>query len=363
MNAHAEQLAVLGDLGYNEREARFLYLVAIHSGYFTLGQFLDFTHTAKGWAVHQFTTKSIRLGHLRAAVYGHRTAVFNLFSRKVYGALDRDNLRNRRRLSNELIRMRLLILDFVLAHPELEYLETECDKVTHFRDRMGVPEGLIPGRVYKGINHNSTTKRCLVDRFPVFLSRNPDRAIEAHVPVFVYCDSGTRGLLHYITHLRSYEDFLRRLPGFQFIYAAPSAAKFARAERFFRSLFEDRGENSAQSVARYFRHRKLWEENKHSLLTRADRDLLRFGRERYGDRFYESAYRKWVDAGSDDEALDALLGTHRSDPKWVFRTHLLPRDYDIFAEQSGLKDRTNSSRDRSASRSATYPEGERAKNF
>ena len=93
-----EHLAALIDLGYNEQESRFLYLVATHSGYFTLRQFLDYTGTSKGWNVHQFTSKSIRLGHVRAATCGYRTSVFNLYSRKVYGALDRDNLRNRRRL-------------------------------------------------------------------------------------------------------------------------------------------------------------------------------------------------------------------------------------------------------------------------
>src|SRR6266853_6918976 len=119
-----EHLAALIDLGYNEQESRFLYLVATHSCYFTVHQFLDYTGTSKGWNVHQFTSKSIRLGHVRAATCGYRTSLFNLFSRKVYGALDRDNLRNRRRLSSELIRTRLLILDFVLAHPCLD-LETE----------------------------------------------------------------------------------------------------------------------------------------------------------------------------------------------------------------------------------------------
>ena len=151
-----EHIEALIDLGYNEQESRFLYLVATHSGYFTLRQFLEYTGTAKGRNVHDFTSKSIRLEHVRAATCGYRTSVFNLFSRKVYGALDRDNLRNRRRLSSELIRTRLLILDFVLAHPGLEFLETEADKVAYFRE-LAVPEALIPGRVYKGIDPNSTT--------------------------------------------------------------------------------------------------------------------------------------------------------------------------------------------------------------
>src|ERR1700687_5844263 len=183
-----EHIEALIDLGYNEQESGFLYLVATHSGYFTLRQFLDYTGTPKGWNVHQFTTRSIRLGHVRAVTCRYRTSVFNLYSRKVYGALDRDNLRNRRRLSSELIQTRLLILDSVLAHPGLEYLDTEAEKVAYFRD-LAVPEALIPGRVYKGIDPNSTTKRCFVDRFPVFLSAEPDCPPGERTPNFVYCDS------------------------------------------------------------------------------------------------------------------------------------------------------------------------------
>jgi hypothetical protein len=75
--------------------------------YFTLQQYLHYTGSKKGWSVHQFTSKSARLGHLRSMTCAHGTALYNLYSRRVYGALDRDNLRNRRRLSSELIRTRL----------------------------------------------------------------------------------------------------------------------------------------------------------------------------------------------------------------------------------------------------------------
>jgi hypothetical protein len=334
-----EHIEALIDLGYNERESRFLYLVATHSGYFTLRQFLDYTGTSKGWNVHQFTSKSIRLCHVRAVTCGYRTSVFNLYSRKIYGALDRDNLRNRRRLSSELIRTRLLILDFVLGHPSVEYLETEDEKVAYFRD-LAVPEALIPGRVYKGIDTKSTTKRCFVDRFPVFFSAESDCPPRDLIPTFVYCDSARRSLFHYITHLRHHEHFLRRLPGFQFVYAAPSPVKFQRAEQVFHSTFEENSTANVRSLARYFRIRRLWDTNKYSLLTRADRDLLRYGNQRYRDEFLESVYRKWVAGATEEKALEALLGANQTAPKWRFRTYLLPRDYDIFASESGVHRRT-----------------------
>ena len=48
MNIPPEHLAALRNLGYTDTEARFLYLVATHSGYFTQRQYLDFTSTDPG---------------------------------------------------------------------------------------------------------------------------------------------------------------------------------------------------------------------------------------------------------------------------------------------------------------------------
>jgi hypothetical protein len=202
-----------------------------------------------------------------------------------------------------------------------------------------------------------------VDRFPVFFSAESDCPPRELTPTFVYCDSANRGLFHYITHLRYYEHFLRRLSAFCFVYAAPSTVKFHRAEQFFRSTFEENSAANVRSVARYFRVRRLWDENKQSLLTRADRDLLRYGNQRYRDEFSQSVYRKWAAGGTEEQALEALLGAHQTAPKWRFRTHLLPRDYDIFGIESGMDRRTRTAKDRSAPGSAPRSDEEKPKHF
>ena len=132
MNISGEYLRRLQSMEYNNSEARFLYLVATHSGHFTARQFLAFTGQQKGSMLDRFIAHVLDSRHARAIQYGRNTRVFNLFSRQIYGALDKDNLRNRRRLSDELIHTRLLILDFVLAQPDLDYLETESHKLGYF---------------------------------------------------------------------------------------------------------------------------------------------------------------------------------------------------------------------------------------
>jgi site-specific recombinase XerD len=48
MSISPAQLAPLRSFGYTEVESSFLYLVATHSGYFTVRQFLDFAHAKSG---------------------------------------------------------------------------------------------------------------------------------------------------------------------------------------------------------------------------------------------------------------------------------------------------------------------------
>ena len=81
------------EFGYTESEARFLCIVAVHSGYFTLGQFRAFTGTAYGKRPTSFAQKVLKRGHATIRDYMRRGSIFHLFSRTIYGQIDKDNLR------------------------------------------------------------------------------------------------------------------------------------------------------------------------------------------------------------------------------------------------------------------------------
>ena len=127
--AHIERIQ---ELGYTEPEARFLYIVAVFSGYFTLRQFRVFTVSSYGKRPTSFAQKLIAQGHATARTHLRRGAIFHLFSRTVYDRMDKDNLRNRKRHSFDFIRTRLVLLDFILANQDLTFFETEQDKVSFF---------------------------------------------------------------------------------------------------------------------------------------------------------------------------------------------------------------------------------------
>lgn len=340
MNIRPDDLAAIQGFGYTETEARFLYLVATHSGYFIERQFLAFTEKAKGWCVHRLATKILSRRHARRAEYGKQTRVFNLYARRLYGAIDKENLRNRRRQSNELIHTRLLILDFVLAHPDEAYLETEVDKVAYFYETLGLPLPVLPGRIYRGLKSTGNTKRYFVDRFPVFIPRPANALSLPPAVTFAYCDAAGQSLLSYISHLRNYEKFLRRLPAFNFIYASPDPKKFTRARSFFERMFSDSGRVDGHRLRGYFELRMLWDGPKSGELTRADRDFLRDGLERYHGEPFESAYQKWSTTGLSMEEVKVLLGTRERQPERRFDTCVLPDHYEIFHRDGGADYRT-----------------------
>ena len=139
MKMSAEQIERIKGLGYTESEARFLYIVAVHSGYFTLRQFCTFTHAARGKRSFLFGRKLLQCEHASMRDFPSLGPVFHLFSRTIYGQMEKDNLRNRRRHSFEFIRTRLLLLDFILANQILAYFETEQDKVKFFAKQWVCP--------------------------------------------------------------------------------------------------------------------------------------------------------------------------------------------------------------------------------
>src|ERR1700687_3649262 len=148
MNFPESSLANLSSLGYTEDEARFLYLVATHSGYFSMRQFFQFTGTKSGDKSMTFSQKLHAKGHATARSFLRTGLMYHLFSRIVYRPIGRENLRNRRAHSLEHIRTRLVALDFILAHQQYEYLETEADKLDYFCQQLGIQKELLPTKRY-----------------------------------------------------------------------------------------------------------------------------------------------------------------------------------------------------------------------
>jgi len=292
MKMPQEQVERIKELGYTEAEARFLYIVAVHSGYFTLGQFRAFTKTAYGKRPTSFAQKVIKHGHASVRDYMRRGSIFHLFSRTLYGHVDKDNLRNRKRHSFDFMRGRLVLLDFILANQDLNYFETEQEKVHFFCNDLAIPKESLPAKVYEGGIDGKPTLRYFVDKFPLFLASPFSGA--PPVVTFSYVDSGFETSSHFVAHLAAYNALFRELKSFRFLYIAAKNAYFQGAEERFRSLVKRPLESDVSGeILRYFHIRAKWERHEYVVPITEDLEFLNEARWRFRGEPFDRLFEAW----------------------------------------------------------------------
>jgi hypothetical protein len=336
MNIDPEHITALVSLGYTPEEARFLYLVAMHSGYFVPRQFLTSSGAKWGKRSNHFAAKLESRGHATWREYDRTGGVYHLVSKTIYHRIGNENLRNRRRHSVEFIRTRLLLLDFVLANPTHDYLETEPDKVRFFCEELSVPRAALPTKCYEGSPRTEPTLRYFVDKFPLFA----DRTDPSHPPVvtFSYVDPGQASLAGFANHLHAYLSLFRQLGDFCFLYIANSPVHCVRAEECFSSVVKARLESDVSSeVLRYFRLRHAWELKKYGSLSSSDVEWLKEAAHRfYGDRF-DDWYESWSSGALDEQALRREFEQMRPHRNVTFQTCLVPASR--FGSRSASEDK------------------------
>jgi hypothetical protein len=302
MNIARNHVELLMDFGYTEPEAKFLYVVATHSGYFILRQYLAFAGARRGKRSSRFARKILNNGHAAVRDYMGYGAIYHLFSRSLYGQIEKDNLRNRRAHSFDFIRTRLVLLDFILSNQEVQYLETEPEKVKFFCEDLGITKDSLPAKIYEGAPGSSPTVRYFVDKFPLFLTTPP--SCSSPVVTFSYVDSGAETISGFLTHLTTYTPLFRQLHSFRFLYISPRDTEFERARQGFRRAVEDLPESDvSRQVLRYFEVRKRFEGRQYVVPVTEDFEFLNDAKRRFhGDRF-EGLYTAWVSGALREQEL------------------------------------------------------------
>jgi hypothetical protein len=237
-----------------------------------------------------FARKVLNNGHASVRDYLGYGSIYHLFSRTLYGQIEKGNLRNRRKHSFEYIRTRLVLLDFILANPDAEYLETEHDKVAFFCEKLSVAKEFLPGRLYEGGPGSRPTLRYFVDKFPPFVAAPlPDAP---PVVTLSFVDSGLGTIASFLTHLATYRPLFRHLQTFRFLYISPTGAQFARAtERFCFVVKQTLESDMSSEVLRYFQVRQRFEKRHYGVSVTEDSEFLNEAKCRFhGDRF-ERRYR------------------------------------------------------------------------
>ena len=264
MKIAEEHIVALEALGYTEEESRFLYIVATHSGYFVPRQFAAFNGVSPEKGSQPLTEKLKKRGHATWREYSNLGGVYHLSVRTIYHVIDRDYLSHRLPHSSESIRTRLLLLDFILANPAHDYLETEIDKVRYFSDMLGIPKKLLPARA-SVVPPRAPDLGYFTDRFPLYL----DTSAGSPVLTFSYVDAGQGRPGRFASHLNGYAPLFRHLRCFRFLYIAHSAIRFRSARERFSLLVEAPLEEVLlHELERYFELRAAWEGKQYGKLSR-----------------------------------------------------------------------------------------------
>ena len=283
MKISETNLANLRAFGYTEPEARFLYIAATHSGYFTVRQFLEFAKAKSGKRSAWFVEKLIALGHASAQRYTRKSLVYHVHSRRLFAAIGKDYLRHRREHELDHIKTQLLALDFILIHPENDYFETAQRKRQYFTDTLKLDSALFTS---KEANRKPIT---FSDGFPAYLDgRSPELP---PVVTFTYVDSGHWNLDPYVAHLRRYRPLFQHLPSFQFIYISTSTRLQGEARELFSLLIKGEG---LPDLLRYFDVRTKWNRNQYGLVTDADLIFRNEAKKRFTGPRFETLYRLWL---------------------------------------------------------------------
>jgi len=275
-------VANLQALGYTEAEARFLYVAATHSGYFTMWQFLDFVQGVSGKRSACFSEKLCALGHASAQRYMRRSLVYHLDSRSLYRTIGKEHLRHRREHELGHIKTRLLALDFILAHPEYDYFETAQDKRRYLTKELNLDSALF---AVQGKQRDPLT---FSDGFPVCLA-SPSPGL-LPVVTFTYVDPGDKNVDAYVAHLHAYRPLFRQLSRFQFVYISTAAGRLEEVGLIFSLLVEGQGTGE---LLRYFDLQTKWDQEQYGRLTEPDMLFLYDARRRYVGDFFASLYRLW----------------------------------------------------------------------
>src|SRR5713226_2130662 len=285
MTIPPHQIEALMVFGYTEDEARFLYIVATHSGYFLARQFLNYVGAKRGYRTHSLAQKLITQGHTTMREYRRSGCIYHLYSRKLYAKIGRENLRNRRRHRLEAIKTRILSLDFILANQGYQYLETEGEKVAYFCEGLRIDKQCLPAKLYVGGPETQPTLRYFVDRFPMFLGSLVPGV--SPVVTFSYVDPGLESLAAFVTHLTQYQPLFRELSAFRFLYISNAPGHFGRATELFASLVKVPLESDvATDLIRYFKTKTIWETPDFRTLAKSDLLFLNQAKQRFtGERF------------------------------------------------------------------------------
>jgi hypothetical protein len=331
-----DRAASVAALGFTARQARFLTLVALHSGYCLRRQYSSFGALSYGKNVRNFLDGLVDRQLARRVTFrADRGHVYHLLARCIYGALQQEDNRNRRYASPALIARKLMVLDFVLDEPERDWFVTEQEKLHLFAECLHVPPHALPRRSYDSVlGASDPTVRYFIHKLPIFLTNEPARV---HFVCLVTDPDATDVTLF----LKDHRALLSHLSSWTLVVIRPAhistdercAQQFARA---LQSADLVPHALDAATTSHFFHTRRRIELGELKRVSVADIKRYRELHDRVGHRM-DALYSRWQELG--DAALQTLerpknQGVSPETTQLII--HKLPHRYEQFGALPGL---------------------------
>jgi hypothetical protein len=330
-----DRVRALEPLGFTPRQTRFMATVALHSGYCLRRQYGAFAGVRYGKNVCDFLETLVeRQLAERFTQRPDRGLIYHLQARAIYRALGQDENRNRREASAALIARKIMVLDYVLGHPELDWLATEADKVELFADRYDVPPADLPQQVFTASQPGRPgTTRYFTHKLPVAVAGDPP------VAYFVYLaiDATGRGLAQFLDdHARLFG----WLPAWTVVAVSASPVALETCTAVFgRHLQQPRRSVTAGSedLQWFFTTRQTIDHGELARLSVAAIDRFRTLREQFSAAPFDALYAEWCQRGEAAFAAYAPVAG-RSPMRSVGQlvTDVLKFDYSQFGSLPGV---------------------------
>ena len=215
-------------MGYTPREAGFLELVALQSGYFLRRQYNQFLNRKRGGTAAALICKLLQKGHVSVEPSCTRTPIYRLRRRAFYERIGEPNNRHRRRRGTVGIASKVMALDAILEMRDVAWLGTEAEKRGFFEQGLSILSLFLPHRRAGG---TKKAFRYFADKSPIGFE--PDAPSEPPRPSFVDADPGSSAI-GFETFLARHKLLFACLVRFQVVYASPFERRFA----FVREIFE-----------------------------------------------------------------------------------------------------------------------------
>jgi hypothetical protein len=272
-----EHINRVQDLGYTDRESRFLAVATLHAGAFIRRQF-TLESTRGGKAVDKFCRKVVERRHASPLEVGD-CSVYKI-APDLYLQLGV----SKPMVQESGLRRSLMGLDYVLANKSFRFVPVDPQlRQGYFAREYGIPA--VP------------------PWFPIGIDTATGRTSMA------YIDDGVQSAPLFPAWLEANKRVIERIREVDVVYVARTQSAYLPAERQFRVVFGDRG--ATPELQEYFATRADIESNGIGSRTPADLNVYRALKTKFSDPKFERQYLDWLNTPVDGPAHGIRLTTFK----------------------------------------------------